>query len=521
MQDTERVEDESVGPVGIFGDASLIRTETALSRFPVHRIAKKGTIQIDLKDQASAMVWRVSYNSDYGQPGPLAYKIDTLIVNRHIDEAGRPIPKILRLGSLRDICEQLGLSDGQSLMGVKNALLQNASAFIRAKIEYKTVDQGKRSLEAGFTRYSVVFTGETLPDGRSADGVYLILNDVYWEVLNSAVYRPLDYDYMQSLPPAGQRFYEIVSYQIFAALLHAKPGQAAPRAQLRYSEYCLLSTQVRCTDFDHAKKQMYKIHKPHLDSGYLAKVQYEPTTDGAESLDWIMHYWPGPKAEEDYHRAMGRRKSTVRVSQPAPLQTPVRRKRVEQIPQPAFDLDEKPVEGQKAKSLSESQSALAERLVREGVNRSDAERLAVEKPEECERQLEYLPFVEEFRTSRGAYLRSAIEKGFGPPAAFERHRSELQKKLRLESEKARRAPQIAQKDGSTIETDTQLANLQNNAPEDYKSFEAFVEEQRQARVSKFSGMSESARARMTATLDSPDRRRQLFQEWKTQKYTKS
>jgi hypothetical protein len=229
------------------GDMSIIRTETALSRFPVHRIARKGNVSIELKNQASAVLWRVSYNSEYGQPGPLAYKLDTLIVNRKIDESERPIPKLLRLGSLREICELLGLSDGGSLSHVKNALLQNASTFIRAKVSYRTQNQEERSLEAGFTRYSVVFTGETLPDGRHADAVYLVLNDIYLEVLNSAVFRPLDYEYMKELPPASQRFYEVVSYQIFAALLHRPKGgtRAMPRARLHYSDYCLLSTQMR------------------------------------------------------------------------------------------------------------------------------------------------------------------------------------------------------------------------------------------------------------------------------------
>jgi hypothetical protein len=32
-----------------------------------------------------------------------------------------------------------------------------------------------------------------LPDGRAADGVYLILNDPYREVMNNALVRPLNY----------------------------------------------------------------------------------------------------------------------------------------------------------------------------------------------------------------------------------------------------------------------------------------------------------------------------------------
>lgn len=85
-----------------------IRVETALSRYPVHRLARQGDIAIDIREQdengAIAIQWRVSHNSEYGQPGPLAYKLDSLVVNRRIEEAARPIPRIIRLGSLADIC---------------------------------------------------------------------------------------------------------------------------------------------------------------------------------------------------------------------------------------------------------------------------------------------------------------------------------------------------------------------------------------------------------------------------------
>jgi hypothetical protein len=73
------------------------------------------------------------HNSKYGQPGPLAYKLDTLIINRRIEEAPRPIPKIIRLGSHRDLCRELERTEGENVNCIGNALRQNASAFITAK----------------------------------------------------------------------------------------------------------------------------------------------------------------------------------------------------------------------------------------------------------------------------------------------------------------------------------------------------------------------------------------------------
>jgi hypothetical protein len=280
--------------------ASIIRTETVLSKMPIHNLAKKGNINIHITrkgtDGKVELSWRVSPSRDYGEPRQLAYKVDTLIVNRRIDEEGKPLPPMIPLGSIRQICRDLGINEGKGSNDVKRALLQNSSAFISAKLTYKGNDGAIRRLDANFTRYSVIFTGEKLPDGRTSDGVYLILNDPYREVLNNAPIRPLNYDYLRKLPPTQQRFYEIVSYRIFAALKFSHS-----EAKMAYSEYCTYSAQQRYFDYNRFKKQMYKVHRPHLASGYLKSIRYQETADSEGNMDWFMFYVPGPKARAEYH----------------------------------------------------------------------------------------------------------------------------------------------------------------------------------------------------------------------------
>jgi hypothetical protein len=275
----------------------VIRTETVLSKLPIHNLSKTGSFEIQIvrkNDRGEVELrWEVSYSSRYGPPRQLAYKLDTIVVNRKIDELGRPVPKIIRLGSLRDLARELGL--GGDTNSARKALRQNAFTGIAARLTYRGTDGSERRVEADFTRYSVIFAGEKLPDGRSADCVYLILSDTYLEVLNSAPMRPLNYEYLKILPPAAQRFYEIVSYKIFAALKHQQP-----QARLSYSDFCTCSAVQRYLDYDHFKKQMYKIHKPHLDSGYLAKINYQHTMDGAGKPDWVMLYDPGPRARAEF-----------------------------------------------------------------------------------------------------------------------------------------------------------------------------------------------------------------------------
>jgi hypothetical protein len=282
---------------------TTIRIETALSRFPVHRLAKRGSISIEIQERSDTgelkTKWEVSYNSKYGQPGPLAYKVDTLIVNQRIDEERPAIPKIIKLGSLSEICRELGIpASGKNINDLKKAIYQNAFAGITAKINYKGNEGTDRSFEAAFTRYSAIFTGERLPDGSKADAVYLILNDVYMKVLNDAQTRPLDYNYLRELPPAPRRFYELLSFQMFAAFINERP-----RAKMLYSYYCTRAPLTRYFDYEHVKKQMYKVHAPHLKSGYLAKIEFQEQRAESGEPDWIMFYTPGRRAKAEFREA--------------------------------------------------------------------------------------------------------------------------------------------------------------------------------------------------------------------------
>lgn len=386
----------------------IIRTETVLSRNPIHNLSKRGGIEIAIqitdKGGRGSLLWKVLYNHHYGPPGPLAYKVDTLVVNRRIEEAGHPVPKLIRLGSLSEICGELGLADGKSTQDVKRALLQNAFAGITARLAYTATDGTEHTFEFNDTRYGVILTGQKFTDGRKANAVHLVLHDTYRALLDRAPYRPLNYDYLKTLSPGAQRFYELISYQIFAALKHSRP-----QARYLYSDYCTFAPQTRYFDWEHTRKQMYKLHATHLQSGYLAKVEYEETTDGEGRPDWCFWYSPGRQAEEEFNAFAARRQPRTRVT------TEIHRPRKTAATPAAPRMASLPL-GEPEDTAPAA--ALVEQLVANELNRSDAERLAREKPDECRRQLTYLPFVPEFKSTRGAYLRAAIEGGFGPPKSF-------------------------------------------------------------------------------------------------------
>lgn len=283
---------------------NTIRIENVLSRFPVHKLARqRGGITIDIREMTPTgemkTKWEVTYNSKYGQPGALAYKVDTLIVNRRIDDERPSIPKVIKLGSLSELCRELGMRRcGANANDIKKALMQNVGAIITAKLSYKATDGAERTIEAGFSRYSVIFTGERFPDGRKADAIYILLNDIYWKILNEAQTRPLDYDYLRDLPPTAQRFYELICFQIYAVLKHERP-----RARLSYTDFCTRAPQTRYLDWEHVRKQMYKVHAPHLRSGYLAGVEFQEQQTESGEPDWLMLYTPGQRAQAEFREA--------------------------------------------------------------------------------------------------------------------------------------------------------------------------------------------------------------------------
>jgi hypothetical protein len=134
---------------------------------------------------------------------------------------------------------------------------------------------------------------------------------VYREVLNNAGTRPLDYDYLKVLPPTAQRFYELVSPQVFAAIKHKLPF-----AKYTYSNFCIYSALTRYTSAKQVKKQMYKVMQPHKRSGYLETVAFEETVDGDGTPDWWMHLIPGEKAHSEFRQFSQRASNTPETHEP-------------------------------------------------------------------------------------------------------------------------------------------------------------------------------------------------------------
>jgi hypothetical protein len=268
------------------------------TEMPVHKLAKSGAAEIRVMRRPPgggqvSRYWKVEPNPAVGHPGPLAYRLDTWVIKRRLDQMPRPIPRLVRIGDLRQIARDLDC--GGDTNSVKRAFEQNASAFIRAKLSYRTAEGREEWFEGYFNRYNVFFRGQSLPGGARAETVYISLNDPYHALMNGSIWRPLDYAYLRMLTPSAQRWYELLSPKMFAVIKNGHPS-----AWIRYSDFCALAAAAPQRTRQRMQSQMAVIHRAHLASGYLRSVSWrtEKTPDGTP--DWTIHYVPGPRARAEF-----------------------------------------------------------------------------------------------------------------------------------------------------------------------------------------------------------------------------
>ena len=158
---------------------------------------------------------------------------------------------------------------------------------------------------------------------------------------------------------------------------------------------------------------------------------------------------------------------------------------------------------------------LQRQLVENGVNRKDATRLARAFPDECRTQLSYLPFVAEFKSTRGAYLRSAIEQGFGAPRAFLEEQAKVETARKEEERRratdAKRAEREAQRQEIIEYLGRQIESLKTEAPVFYDGFEQEFQREKEGQLKAFGDS--RLRERLESFFSSEERRAQALLDY--------
>lgn len=374
------------GRVGEIVPVNFVRTETALKQFPFHLLDKHDNRDELTITSGDDVVWRVMFRAKEGAPRDLAYRIERLIIDVLIDMAlrgGEP-PTVIRLGTLRELSKVLGLSEGgKGKKLIRNALLQLHGTVI-------DVDGTAHGRWQKFG--SIWFFGDKVPDGTRADEIILSLSPEYQAIIAKSPRRPLNWDYINNLPGAAARLYEIIAPRVYAAL---KSSDENPVARMRYSELANSIGIIRYPDRRRMYTQMYKLHKLHLDSGYFAKV----TDRAKDANDWMIEYTPGHRARREFEAAKGRGEITESAEVIGIVQAPL-----------ALPPTAPPTE----------QQILAQRLAGEGVSQVRAQVLVEQHEESARLWLDVVArhYVPKSIRDVSAYLTNAIAADQPPPAAY-------------------------------------------------------------------------------------------------------
>jgi hypothetical protein len=285
-----------------------VRSEVNFLRYPffvlttrdIHKIDR---IEYEEEHENSSIYWKVSRNIDHTIPGPFDKRVYRAI-EEILDKLPRPVPSLVKIGSLNQLCNVMGLSRAgkdQKVAGIyKRMVKQSLKRISLTGVESENAfyDKAHRrrvpSFEGAFHLFNVFFRGQLLPDGELADAIYLSLNPLYVASLNTFYVRPLDYEYMRSLrTPLTQRLYEILGLR-FRGLKDSR------YIRYDYHQLCQILPITPQRSLKDAKKILHAHHIKLQKTGYLAKVEWQASQS---THPWEIVYWPGPKAKEELKRA--------------------------------------------------------------------------------------------------------------------------------------------------------------------------------------------------------------------------
>lgn len=194
------------------------------------------------------------------------------------------------------------------------------------------------------------------------------------------------------------------------------------------------------------KRKLTRPHEELKDHGFLVSATFEKMKAGGEKVTYA---FPGPSKPAPEERR-------------APLALPPAGD------PPAPDGARPGRQGSRAKAAD----PLLEALIAHGMGKIVAGRLAREKREEAERQLAYLPYAQ-VKTTPGAYLRSAIEEGWGPPKGYEEAmRKEAKRKELEEKTEQKRREALRRKEAEGARAGRVAEVKARMSPEELEALEA-------------------------------------------------
>jgi hypothetical protein len=402
----------------------------ALSRRDTHgRMKTEYHTTVQRGDERLEVSWKVLAHQEYGYPGPFDREVHKAIEHM-VSEMRPPLENPIRLGSLYNIAKLMGVKfSGRASQDIKKAIQRIIMTGIESKGTFYQKGQAKWATDIFHLYERVVFLGETLPDGATADTNHLFFSSWYLDNINARYVKPLDYAFFRSLHGhVASRLYELLGLKFYGMGSH-------PFIRYRYSTLCQLLPVTRHRHPSQAKRKLEPAHQELISTAFFKDVEWAKIP--GESNDWYVTYWPGTRAKEElwrFPRQQALTQEPVQGTSQVPPTSPLE----DDEPAPVAGKDTSRKRTKKALfELTEAQLEAFKALQDLGVSKGTAEDLG--------RQFEAKAvhnWISVVRNDEGiqdppAYLVKALREGWQLPESFQRREAERKEAEALEEERKR------------------------------------------------------------------------------------
>jgi len=230
------------------------------------------------------IIWTVIPHPDFGLPRDFERRLQRA-VEHSISNLPRPISNPVSLPNFRELARMMGITcSGRFVKKVKQGFMAMMMTGIMSKRSYYNKLK-KAWIEEGFHLYDkIIFKGEQLSDGRTADRNYAYFTSGYIDNLNSLYVRPLDFEYLKSLRPIASRLYELLGVKFYGHQEYI---------QYKYSTVCKLLPVRRQKSISRSRQQLEIAHDELKNTGFLSNYTWIPI-NGVKD-DWYIKYVPGKR----------------------------------------------------------------------------------------------------------------------------------------------------------------------------------------------------------------------------------
>jgi len=306
------------------------RCEVNFLKYPYFNVVSKSKhmdcIEINdierMPDGYKEIYWRVSRSMYYDFPGAFARRIHTEIVTPILNWMPKPIPRLIKLGSLYEMCKVLGIVyHSKNRNDIKKALESIAATTIKTKGTFciKDAQGNKKFIEEKIIHLyeAVYFRGAIFPNGNRADETTIVLSHEYAHNFNRGYVAPLDFSYIKSLHSSvAQRLYELLNIWLYPVLENKSIVLAK-----KYSTLCSYAPLVKQNKIWLAKQQLKSSHEQLINSNYISSVEWESI---GKNDDWLIKYHIGQRAIDWYNSTRRKVKSDNLLSYKQKISDPGR-----------------------------------------------------------------------------------------------------------------------------------------------------------------------------------------------------